>query len=139
MLAEGKITTDEAERLLAALDKEASATATTASLPGTGSSGSRVAPKYLRVMIDDLEDSAKPTKVNVRVPLQLVRAGVKLGALLSPEAREKVNGALGEKGIGIDLNQVTAENIDALIEALSDMTVDIDAEGGQAKVKVFCE
>ena len=136
MLAEGKITADDAERLLMALEKEPPASAT--SLPAEGKS--RIdAPKYLRVIVDDLEDSAKPTKVNIRIPLQLLRTVIKLQDFLPAEARAQVNTALSEKKIGLDLNHITAENVDTLVGALSDMSVDIDAEGGQAKVKIFCE
>jgi hypothetical protein len=31
------------------------------------------------------------------------------------------------------------ENVEELIAALGDMTIDIDADGGQSKVKLFCE
>jgi hypothetical protein len=137
MLSEAKITADEAERLLAALDKEHPPVASSAS---EGTVHSRPTPKYLRVMVDDLQDGThKPTKVNVRVPFQLLRAGVKLQGLLPPEARAHVNTALGEKGFGFDLGQIKAENIDEFIDAFRDLTVDIDADGGRAKVKVFCE
>jgi hypothetical protein len=136
MLAEGKITADDAERLLTALEKEPPTSAT--SLPAEGKSRTD-APKYLRVIVDDLEDSAKPTKVNIRIPLQLLRTVIKLQDFLPAEARAQVNTALAEKKIGLDLNHITAENVDTLVGALSDMSVDIDAEGGQAKVKIFCE
>ena len=52
--------------------------------------------------------------------------------------REAVN-ALREKGFSFDLSQVKAENVDELIAAFSDLTVDVDADGGRSKVKVFCE
>jgi hypothetical protein len=132
MLSEGKITADEAERLLAALDLETSQA-------GGGSSLSSTVPKYLRVLIDDTSDSSSPAKVNIRIPFQLLRAGVKLQSLLPAEARTRVNNALNEKGVGFDLSQLTAENIDEFIRAFSEMSVDIDAEGGLTKVKVFCE
>lgn len=138
MLSIGKITADDAERLLTALDKEPFVPAGGPLRDATSRSGA--APKYLRVVVDEAQDSThKPTKVNIRVPLQLLRAGVRLQGLLPPEARARVNMALGEKGIAFDLNQITAENVDQFIEAFSDMTVDIDADGGRAKVKVFCE
>jgi hypothetical protein len=137
MLSEQKITVDDAERLLAALDREPTPAANAPRPEGTRSGGP---PKYLRVVVDSLEDGAdKPTKVNVRVPLQLLRAGVKLQGLLPPEARAHVNMALGEKGVDFDLGQIKPENVDELINALGDMMVDIDADGGRAKVKVYCE
>jgi SHOCT-like domain len=134
MLSEGKITADEAERLLDALDKDASLPEV--SPAGGGGPSSGTVPKYLRVLIDDTKD---PTKVNIRIPFQLLRAGIKLQSLLPAGARARVNKALDEKGIGFDLNQLTAENVDEFIRAFSEMTVDIDADGGLTKVKVFCE
>lgn len=141
MLSEGKITTDDAERLLTALGDEAEQVSPAAFQSGglVSRVRPRQAPKYLRILIDDSKDSSSPAKVNVRIPIQLLRAGVKLQSLLPNEARARVNKALDEKGVGFDLNQLTAENMDEFIQALSEFTVDIDADGGLTKVKVFCE
>ena len=38
----------------------------------------KVTPKYLRVIVDANEPGEGPVKINVRVPLMLLRAGVKL-------------------------------------------------------------
>jgi membrane peptidoglycan carboxypeptidase len=133
MLAAGKITADEAERLIAALEKEVAAVS-----PGTGSDA-KAKPKYLRVVVDAAADSEKhgPTKVNVRVPMQLLRAGVKLASLIPPQAQIYVNDALREKGLTLDLSQLKPENLEELIDGLSDMTVDVVDK--DAKVAVFCE
>jgi len=127
MLAAGKLTADEAERLIDALDRPS---------PGSASIEPKPFPKFLRVMVDAL-DANEHTVVNVRVPLQLLRAGVKLASLIPPEAYSQVTEAMGAKGIKIDLSQLNAGNLNDLIEALSEMTVDVDAEA--AKVRVFCE
>ena len=135
MLADRKITTDDAERLLAALDKEPPSAARS---PDNRNASSR--PKYLRVVVDELEDAThKPTKVNVRLPLQLLHAGIKLQSLLPAEARAELNLALRESGFNFDLSQIKAENVDEFIATFSDLAVDVDAEGGRSKVKVFCE
>ena len=135
MLADGKITADDAERLLAALDNEPLSVARS-----PDNENPRSQPKYLRVIVDDLsDDTQKPTKVNIRLPLQLLRAGIKLQSLLPSEARTEVNQALRENGFSIDLSQLKAENLDDLLTAFSDLAVDVDAEGGRSKVKVFCE
>ena len=65
-------------------------------------------PRYLRVQIDadDAKDGEVRRKVNIRVPLQLLRAGVKLASVLPPDARERMNEALHEKGVGLDINQI---------------------------------
>jgi hypothetical protein len=130
MLAEGKLTADEAERLLDALGHGPAPTA-------SGRPGSNQPPKYFRVEVDANEGDAGPTKVNVRVPMQLLRAGVRLSALIPPRARDEVNAAMAREGIAFDINQLKPENLEELIEHLADMTVDVDNE--RAKVRVYCE
>jgi len=135
MLAAGKITADEAERLIAALERAPSSDAAGAT------TARRPLPKYLRVVVEaeDDDDGEALTKVNIRVPFQLMRAGVKLANFMPPKARAQVNEALREKGVDFDLNQIKPENLDELIEQLQDMVIDIDHDKGRAKVKVFCE
>ena len=132
MLAEGKLTADEAERLLDAMGSEPAPRLGAA--PTTGSNG---APKYFRVEVDAHEPGDTPTKVNVRVPMRLLRAGVRLSALIPPRARDEVNAAMARQGIPFDINQLKPENLDDLIEHLADFAVDVDS--GDAKVRVYCE
>lgn len=132
MLAEGRINAGEAERLLAALEGSAPAEKAMAA----------AAPKYLRVVIeaDDKHGGEVRSKVNIRVPLQLLRAGVKLASLLPPEAREQMNAALHEKGLGLDVSQIKPENLDELIANLKDVSIDITGKKNRhATMRVFCE
>ena len=133
MLAAGKITAAEAERLIAALEKEQP--------PRAGAEGSefRAKPRYLRVMVQAAEGRGGegPTKVNVRVPMQLLRAGVKLTSLIPAQARDQLNHAMREHGMNFDLSQLKPENLEELIDQLNDLTVDIDQK--DAQVRVFCE
>jgi DNA-directed RNA polymerase subunit F len=130
MLASGKVTADEAERLLAAVER-APDTADAAPLRR----GDPV--KYLRVVVDALDGHDGPTKVNVKVPMQLLRAGVKLTSIIPPRARTEVNAALAKEGIDIDIGKLTPESLEEIVEQLRDLTVDVDNE--RAKVRVFCE
>jgi hypothetical protein len=131
MLAEGKINVDEAERLIAALERDSDAD------PSTSEESRPVSrPKYLRVVVDD-HSGTEPAKVNVRVPLQLLRAGVKLASLIPPQALDQANEGLARKGVPIDLSQIKPEHVDDLIEHLGDFTVDVEEK--DAKVHVFCE
>ena len=116
MLAQGKVTPEEADRLLEKLAAVKPAVSPAA------------APKYLRVVVD----SSDGDKVNIRVPLALVRTGIKLSAMMPKEAGDK----LAEKGI--DLGQFAGLQGDELVEALRELTVDVDSNDGD-KVKVFCE
>ena len=77
MLAQGKITADEAERLLSLVDQPAGAEPRGAET----SEARKPVPKYLRVVVGDGNDP-QSEHVNIRVPMGLIRAGVKLAALL---------------------------------------------------------
>jgi hypothetical protein len=129
MLATGQISADEAERLIAALDKDQSAAS-----PANGSEPrSKAKAKYIRVLVEDNGSS----KVNIRVPMQLLRSGVKLASLIPDHARMHVNHALREHGVPFDLGQIKPENLEEVIDQLDDLTVDVDDK--DVKVRVFCE
>jgi hypothetical protein len=121
MLAAGKITADEAERLIAALEPEQAATAGAF----TGNiSGSKVWPdtpvktsaKYLRVLV-----------------------GVRLASLIPQQAHDQLDETLSKHGVPLTLSQIKPENLEELIDHLGDLTVDVDAKEEKAKVRVFCE
>ena len=138
MLSQGKISADEAERLISAMEQPA------AKAPESDSSSAgKTRPKYLRVQVDSEEDGSSegPTKVNIRVPMQLLRAGVRLTGLIPPQALNRANQAIHEKGIPLDLSQIKPENLEELVEQLNDLTVDVDQKDANTKVKVrvFCE
>jgi len=134
MLAAGKITADEAERLIAALED--------APAPSNGASASEAMPrlkvKYLRVLVES-QDKSGPTTVNVRVPMQLLRAGVRLASLIPAQAHEQLDEALSRHGVPLTLSQIKPENLEELIDHLEDLTVDVDAKEDNTKVRVFCE
>jgi len=126
MLAQGKITSEEAERLIAALERS--------DMPTARPAGNF---KYLRVLVDANDALDGPTKVNVRVPMQLLRAGVKLTGVIPDRARDQVNEAMRKEGIIFDINKLTPDNLEEMIEQLRDLTVDVD--NASARVRVFCE
>jgi hypothetical protein len=131
MLAEGKITADEAEQLIDALEREQPES------PPRASNRPKPRPKYLRVLVVDDSGGDGAGRVNIRVPLQLLRAGVRLASLLPPQALTRINAELNKSGVPIDLAQVKPQDIEELIEHLDDLTVDVDDP--DAKVQVFCE
>ena len=146
MLAEGKITADEADRLLAAIEPDSPRGASDAA-PSNGAASSTVSPKarskYLRVLVEadqEMTGMKGPTTVNVRVPMQLLRAGVRLASLIPAQAHEQLDEALSRHGVPLTLSQIKPENLEELIDHLEDLTVDVNAnEGNGAKVRVFCE
>ena len=133
MLSDGKINADEAERLLAAMD---GAGPTPRAVEGAANGHNKPAPKYLRVSVDATDDDG-PTKVNIRVPMALLRAGVRLTSLIPPAARDQLNAELAKNGMPFDISQLKPENLEDLIAHLDDLTVDVDAQ--DAKVRIYCE
>jgi hypothetical protein len=133
MLAAGRITTDEADRLINALRERPSPAATQAG------PDDQAKPRYLRVIVDTVDEKDGPTKINIRVPLQLLRAGVRLASLVPARAQEQVNGALREQGIDFDITKLKAENVDELIDELRDVSVDIAQQRDDVKIRVFSE
>ena len=130
MLSEGKVSIDEAERLLSLVDEEPETT--TAVQPLVPSQAGSVR-RYLRVTVDSDEDE----HIDVRVPLALIKAGVKLHTLLPAQATTGINTALQDNGINVDIDNLRTEDIEQLIDALSEIEVNI--QDGDDKVRVYCE
>jgi len=144
MLSAGKITADEADRLLAALEPESIPVPNGASASNSATATAvKARPKYLRVLVEADEDMTGmkgPTTVNVRVPMQLLRAGVRLAALIPQQAHDQLDQALSSHGVPLTLSQIKPENLEELIDHLEDLTVDVDGrDSNRTKVRVFCE
>lgn len=136
MLADGKLSVEEAERLLEALgqDTAVSSRITESADCCTPKAAMSPEPKFLCVKVDSKTGGSDT--VNVKIPLMLVRAGIQLGGVLPDRAKEKMTGALHEKGINLDLKKLDAESINTLIATLSETSIDI--EDGEECVKVYC-
>jgi hypothetical protein len=126
MLSEGKITVDEATALLERLNTRVGPEG--APEPAQNGQAAPRELKYLRVVVD----SADGDKVNVRVPLSLIKTGIKLKALVPVDVAEKIGGH------GLDLSQLSELDGDELIEALRELQVDVDSSDGD-KVRVYTE
>jgi hypothetical protein len=139
MLAGGKITAEEAENLLDALDshrpeKTAPAGSAESVFKGDPTPLLEALPKFLHVKVDG--DAGE--KVDVKVPLALVRSGLKLTSLIPPQAMEQITSQMADKGMSIDFSNFKPEDIDELIEALREMEINIDGKDGE-KVRVYAE
>ena len=139
MLDAKKITVDEATKLLSAIDRGDKALFSEERPAEQFMSRVGRKIKYLRVLIDSPRGhhGDKPEKVNVRVPVSLIRAGMKFTSLIPREAGDKVEEELRCRGINLNIKNIKDEDIDALIDALAELEVDID--GGEGKVRVFAE
>ncbi len=94
--------------------------------------------KYLRVLVEEGKNE-NAAKVNVRIPLALIRAGVRLAALLPHGVYDQVNKALKENaGVDFDVSQLKPEDFDELVLHLNELSVDVEGNRGE-KARVFCE
>ena len=152
MLASGQITADDAEKLLEKLGANSPAPAAPAAAgepsgPEAKSATQRVwgwkipagdeasapgqKPRFLRIVVDK-PDHDQGDQVNIRVPLAILRTGIKLLAVLPPKVNEK----LAEQGI--DLSALRELPREELVEQLKDLQVEVDSKNGE-KVRIFCE
>lgn len=139
ILSQGKISVADAERLLeklgAPIENRADATDEGGEAGGASSSGringtkpGAKLPKFLRVVVDGVAGE----RVNVRVPISLVRTGVRLGALLPKQARQAVEEQ------GVDLSGLSGMDADELGRALAELEVNVDEVDGSS-LRIFCE
>jgi hypothetical protein len=125
MLSQGKVSVQEAEQLLHAVSAAA----------GHVSDDRKVEPKYFRILVNKpAREGKKAETVNIRVPMTVVRGGLRLGALF-PGMLAKKKIQLGN-GNELDLSKVTYSDLEAMIKDIGELTVDVD---GDEQVRIRCE
>ncbi len=110
MLADGKVTAEEAAKLLRALEE-----------------GSRpqppppIQPRLFKVRVTDLATGRE--KVNVTIPMSLVNVGIKMGARFTPELE------------GVNFEDL----LTSIREGAHGQIVDITDEQGGERVEIYVE
>jgi hypothetical protein len=122
MLSNGKISVQEAEQLLQAVETPSQ-------------TESKTEPRYFRILVNKpARDGKKAENVNIRVPITVVRGGLRLSALFP--------GMLGKKkiqldnGTELDLSKIHYADLEAMIKDIGELSVDVD---GDAQVRIRCE
>jgi hypothetical protein len=133
LLAQGKVTVDDADRLLRAV---------TADEPRRKEADAPPADKpkarFVRIFVHQPARNGHADKdVNIRVPIAIVRSGMRLGALIPGMAGEQVSARLRERGLDIDFSKLDAAAIDEVLKELSETNIEIDAD--KAQVRITCE
>lgn len=139
MLADKKIDVDEAYRLLSLVGGSEECGET-----GEARQEQRKRPgKYLRIQVEPMgeggEERSGADRVNIRVPMALIRAGMKLTSLIPDKAAGHVNDALREKGVDADLRKIKAEDIEQILEAIGELEVDVESGKERQNVKIYVE
>jgi DUF4097 and DUF4098 domain-containing protein YvlB len=130
MLAEGKLTPDDAEKLLQALEVKPRESEVVNQNRTTDVKG-----KYLFVQVDPKEGKSSE-RVSVKVPLALVKAGLNITKLIPAEAQDKIQSSMQDSGIPFNLGDIDPQNYEEIMEALEQMSIDVDTD--ESTVKVFC-
>jgi hypothetical protein len=129
MVAEGKITADEAAKLLAKLGNPGSDTnGAGQSVVAMAAVETRRPLKHLRIRVD----SSDGEQVNIRIPLAFVRTGIKLSTVMPTGVAEK----LAHRGV--DLSHLTELDGEELMEALRELNIEVDSSKGD-RVRIYCE
>ncbi len=131
MLSEGKITADEAEKLLGALES----TQVPEPKAQNGRLSDILTDKFLYVQVEPKEGKGSD-RVSVKVPLALLQTGLNIFGLIPKDAQDKINSSMKQNGMSFDLSTVNPENIKELMVILEEMKIDVDSE--DATVQVYC-
>ena len=127
MLAEGKISAVDAEKLLEKLQ----GTATEEDNEPATAPAPQDTKRYLRIVVD--EPGRK--QVNIRMPLGFLRSGVSLLGILPVNVAEK----LKERGIDIGAFHLNSRKDNSeILAALNELNLDVDKGDGK-KVRIYCE
>lgn len=135
MLSEGKITAEEAEKLLKALEVAPQEKADGSGMLSTTRISEILTDKFLYVQVEPKEGKGSD-RVSVKVPLALLQTGLNIFGLIPKDAQEKINSSMKQSGMSLDLSTINPENIRELMVILEQMSIDVDTE--DAVVQVYC-
>ncbi len=128
MLAAGKITAEDAERLLDKLSGTAGDQTGAREKVAAGPATEPKKHRYLRILVE----RPGQDQVNVRLPLSFTRTWSGLLAVLPHRVGER----LAE--YGIDLSGLAALNDAEFAKAIDELNVDVERGDGK-KVRIYCE
>jgi len=74
----------------------------------------------------DINASTERERVNIRVPMKLIRAGLKWAAFIPKHAQSSIDKALHEKGIEMKFSAITPQDIEEMVRQLNDLTVEVE-------------
>ena len=140
MLQEGKITVDEADRLIKAVCEPPSDTV------GADAATDPERVRWIRINIQKSasDEGHKAKNVNIRVPIAIVKGGMRLGAIIGTFAGEKAARRMKAQGLDIDLAKVSSDlsqmngpQFDEFLRSLNDTNIEID--DGKATVRITAE
>jgi hypothetical protein len=92
----------------------------------------------MRVTIDKAARDGRPAKqVSIRVPMALVRGGVRLGAIFPYKGNDPISQHLRNHGVDVDWSKIDLSQLDSVLQNLDETTIDVD--NGRAQVRISYE
>jgi hypothetical protein len=121
LLAQGKITVEEADQLLRALtDQPARTDASPAA-----DTHAQTKPRFILVQVHKPgKEGRDPKDVNIRVPMGIIRGGLRLGSMV-PGFHAHVKARLRERGMDIDLAKMDPALIESLLAEMGEINIDV--------------
>jgi hypothetical protein len=142
MLSQGKITVDDADRLIQAVSADRAAAAT----PADAASDAKPRARWFRINIHkpSKDDTHQPKDVNIRVPIAVAKGGMRLGAIIATFAGEKAAQRMKARGLDLDLSAINGDlsrmngaEFEAFMKSLDEMNIEID--DGRSTVRITAE
>ena len=144
MLADGKISIDEAQRLLELVDSNSGGKA-----EGNAGRETKALPRYMHVIVEPKPGTSGDYerhgchgpdfhgKVNIRVPFNLIRAGMKFATLMPSDTADHIDRAFKEKGLSFNIKKLKEEDMDELMAALQDSEINVDSD--RELIRIYSE
>jgi hypothetical protein len=122
LLSQGKVSVPEAEQLLQAVKAPEVA------------DEKKGEPRYFRILVNKpASEGKKAETVNIKVPMTVIRGGLRLTALFPMMSKKKIQ---LDDGSELDLSKINYSDLEAMIKDIGELTVDVD---GEAQVRIRCE
>jgi hypothetical protein len=122
MLSSGELSVDEADELLGSFD--------TAKAGGC-------APKFLRLTLEPKAGGDSDRKIDIRVPLGVLRSSLQIAQSLPMQGRGQMTIALGTHTLAFNVSSLNTDNMDEFLAQFRDLSTDIDRE--KETLRLFCE
>jgi hypothetical protein len=131
LLAQGKITVDEADQLLRALSNQPPR----ADVPPAGDVPP-AKPRFIRIHVHKPGREGREAKdVNIRVPMSILRGGMRLGTMI-PGLQDRVSARLRERGMDVDVAKLDPAVLESMLSELGEVNIDVST--GE-HVRITCE
>jgi hypothetical protein len=136
LLAQGKVTVDEADQLLRAIASPDPAGQNEPA--GAAAPADKPKARWVRIAVHkQAKEGRTDQDVNIRVPIAIVKSGMRIGALIPGLAGDQVAAKMRERGLDVDFSKLDTAAIESILKELAETNIEIDS--GRSHVRITCE